>query len=119
MTYDNERRAAVLLSSKTQSEARKEELLGLLGEPLDWDYLFHTLARHKTIFIAWENLLRWDYLQQATRASGLMDFWHIIYWQMHHANRMRSRIFIDNAVDVLGKLERNGVQCAAIKGGAL
>jgi hypothetical protein len=119
MTYDNERRTAVLLSCKTRSDANKEELLRLLGEPLDWDYLFHTLARHKTIFIAWENLLRWDCIQQATRTSGLLDFWHIFYWQMHHANSRRSRIFIDNAVDVFSELERNGVQCAAIKGGAL
>lgn len=119
MTYDEERRAAVLLSCKTQSEANKKELSQLLEKPLHWDYLFHTLARHKTIFIAWENLLRWGLIKQATRVSGLLDFWHVFYWQLHHANRTRSQIFIENAADVLGELERTGVRCAVIKGGAL
>lgn len=119
MSRTRERRVAVLLSGKTRSEQNQEEVSELLAEPLDWDYLFHTLARHKTIYLAWENLLRWDLLQVATRSSGLLDFWHVFYWQLHHANRMRSRIFVDQAAVVLAELERNGVECAVIKGGAL
>jgi hypothetical protein len=118
MGHDNERTVAILLSRRTPSE-NHATLARLLEKPLDWDYLFHTLARHKTIFIAWENLLRWGLIKQATRESGLLDFWHVFYWQLHHANSARSRIFVDNAVDVLGELESNDVPCAVIKGGAL